>query len=353
MPRNGGVRAAARPVPAVRYAVVLFALALLPLVLLPLTACAPIPVDTGPSRRPPALTGVFMETRDGLHLPYRIWPAAGGENAVVVALHGFNDYGEFFDGAARYLAGRGVTSYAYDQRGFGGAMLRGRWFETARYAEDAGDFLRLVAARHSGKPVYLLGDSMGGAIAMLTLTGPDAPPVAGAVLVAPAVWGRVTMPWYQRAALWFAAHTVPAMPLSTRGIQVTPSDNIEMLRALGRDPLIIKGARVDTVHGLVDLMDAALAAAPRFETPALILYGGRDDIVPKEPVRRMLTSLPPAASAARRIAVYDAGYHMLLRDLAAETVWRDVAAWIEDPARPLPSGAEAGAQRFLSATADR
>jgi hypothetical protein len=31
---------------------------------------------------------------------------------------------------------------------------------------------------------------------------------------------------------------------------------------------------------------------------------------------------------------------MLLRDLQAETVWRDILAWIENADAPLPSGAE-------------
>ena len=31
---------------------------------------------------------------------------------------------------------------------------------------------------------------------------------------------------------------------------------------------------------------------------------------------------------------------MLLRSLDRETVWRDIRAWIADPAAPLPSGQE-------------
>ena len=314
-----------------------------------LAACAPLPIATGDPGRPAALTGVIFETPDGFSLPYRHWPTAepGAERAIVVALHGFNDYSQFFDAPAKYFAKRGISSYAYDQRGFGAATLRGRWFETRKYAEDAGDFIRLIARRHPGKPVYLLGDSMGGAVAMLTLSSPDAPIVAGAILAAPAVWGRAAMPWYQRWSLWIAAHTIPSVPLTSRGLDITPSDNIEMLRALGRDPLIIKGARVDTIYGLVDLMDQALAASTAFNRSALILYGGRDDIVPKEPIRQMLRALPPASAEHRRVAVYKDSYHMLLRDLAAESIWNDIAEWIAAPSRPLPSGAEKATSTFL------
>lgn len=83
-------------------------------------------------------------------------------------------------------------------------------------------------------------------------------------------------------------------------------------------------------------MDDALAAAPAVQTPALVLYGAKDEIVPKRPTVRMLETM----NGSRRVAVYPAGYHMLLRDLQAETVWRDVAAWIRDRHAPLPSQAE-------------
>ncbi len=56
---------------------------------------------------------------------------------------------------------------------------------------------------------------------------------------------------------------------------------------------------------------------------------------------KKLARLPSTGDGRPRIAVYDAGYHMLMRDLQAEIVWRDIAAWLEDPAAHLPSGADA------------
>ena len=111
-----------------------------------------------------------------------------------------------------------------------------------------------------------------------------------------------------------------------------------MLRALSRDPLVIKQTRVDAMWGIVNLMDDALASARRFDAPALFLYGARDEIVPPDATLRMFESLP--ADGAHTIAVYDAGYHMLLRDLQAPTVWQDVLAWIGDRRATLPSGAD-------------
>jgi acylglycerol lipase len=124
-----------------------------------------------------------------------------------------------------------------------------------------------------------------------------------------------------------------------------PSDNIAMLRALARDPLVIKTTRVDTIKGLVDLMDMALAAAPRLHQKLLVLYGGRDEIIPPEPLGLMIEALPPGG---RRVAWYRDGYHMLLRDLDAPLVLRDIESWVADPAAPLPSGADKAEPRVMA-----
>lgn len=114
---------------------------------------------------------------------------------------------------------------------------------------------------------------MGGAVVINAMTRPGKPAVAGVILAAPAVWGRDTMPWYQTSLLWTLYHTVPWMTLTGKGLKIMPSDNIEMLRALGRDPLVIKETRVDAIYGLTNLMDNALGAAEKLDDETLLLYG--------------------------------------------------------------------------------
>ena len=97
------------------------------------------------------------------------------------------------------------------------------------------------------------------------------------------------------------------------------------------------------LSGLANLMDRALAAAPRVgrnpPLPVLILYGEKDEVIPRGPTRQFLAALPDPPPAPRAVALYADGWHMLMRDLQAPVVIGDIAAWIADPARPLPSGA--------------
>ena len=129
-------------------------------------------------------------------------------------------------------------------------------------------------------------------------------------------------------ALWVTAHTVPGMTVSGKGLKIWPSDNIEMLRANSRDPLFQKKTRADAVWGLVNLMDAAREAPEGIKSapPILMLYGEKDQIIPRAPTEAVRKTLEAKLGAT--VHVYPHGYHMLLRDLQAETAWKDVVAFV-------------------------
>ena len=317
------------------------------LLTLTLGGCAVEVHPPGPPIAPAALADGGWRAADGVTLPMRVWPPAGRPLAVVLAVHGMNDYSHAFEEPGKALAARGIAVYAYDQRGFGRGPHPGTWSSGEAMAADLRAAATLIARRHPGVPLYLLGESMGGAVVMVAVAGQPPPEVAGIILSAPAVWGRDDMNIFQCAALWLSYHVVPGWELTGQGLEIQPSDNIEMLRQLSLDPLVIKATRVDAIKGLVDLMDQAVAAAPLVGPPALVLVGAKDEIIPAAPTWRTIARLP-AIGATQRVAFYPRGYHMLLRDLQAATVIDDIAAWIADSTRPLPSGADLGAEAELA-----
>jgi alpha-beta hydrolase superfamily lysophospholipase len=276
--------------------------------------------------------GLVME--DGVRLPLSVW-AAERPRAVVVAVHGFNGYANDFSLPGPWFAARGVSFYAYDQRGFGRQDAeRGVWPGTERLARDLVVAVDLVEKRHGHLPVFVLGFSMGGAVALQAATqGLEA---QGLVLAAPAVWGWQDMNPLYRVALWGAAHAMPASTATGGGLGVQVSDNIEWLRAYGRDPLNIRETRFDALFGLVDLMQEAQDAAPAARLPALFVYGANDEIIPEAPTTRVMASY----GGTRRVAIYASGWHMVLQDKQRERVWRDILTWMSDPSAALPSGEE-------------
>ena len=277
---------------------------------------------------------------DGYRLPLSVWHPAGEPQAIVLGLHGFNDYSAAFSAPAELLAANNIMTVAYDQRGFGETSQRGIWPGPDVLQQDAHTMVQLLCKQYPGMPLFLLGESMGGAVVMGIIQNAETSCLKGVILVAPAVWGWQTMPLWQRSALWLAAHTVPGHTLTGAGLDLTPSDNIDMLRALGRDPLVIKETRIDAVFGLTNLMETALLSGQQLTLPALILYGEQDDIIPPNSMCAMMKRLPGPSAGQWRLVLYPAGYHMLTRDLQAAVVLQDMLSWIKNQSAPLPSAQE-------------
>jgi alpha-beta hydrolase superfamily lysophospholipase len=306
--------------------------------LLALTAaCAPRIAAEGPEIRMPAIehgegAGIAADryvTRDGLRLGLAHWDAKD-PFAVIVALHGMSDYSNAFAMPAPWWAEHGISTYAYDQRSFGRSPEPGIWPANAILRRDLSDFVDTVKARHPGLPVYVLGESMGGAVAMTAFASDTPPKADGLILVAPAVWSRKTMPLSYRLALWTTAHTFRWWALSGSGLKIMPSDNIAMLIAIGRDPLFQKRTRADEIYGLVSLMDEAYESPARLnKVPLMFIYGGNDQIIPKGPTEQVVSQLGSNATVKR----YPQGYHMILRDLEGGARWADIALWIGAQAR--------------------
>jgi alpha-beta hydrolase superfamily lysophospholipase len=287
---------------------------------------------------------------DGADLPLRVWhPWDRPAEAVILALHGFNDYSKGFAAPGKGMARRGFIFYAYDQRGFGRTAEPGIWAGQDRMIDDLRIAARLIKARHPDLPLFLLGESMGGAVVMTATVGEDPPVADGLILAAPAIWGWQTLPPIARQITEGAAHVVPWMTVVPTGVHAKASSNRAALRDLARDPLVIKKTRIDAAYGLVNLMTDAFDAAAKLERPRwLLLFGAREGILDRSAVNQALPHFRDLPPEQGRIAIYRRGYHLLLRDFNQYAVYDDMAAWMRDPAAPLPSGADTrGAEKSI------
>ncbi len=308
-----------------------------------LGACAQMTVQT-PLAPEPTFAGPRLEADrfvsfDGAKLGLSRWDAAGGEPwAVIVGVHGMDDYANAFHLAAPYWSSRGIATYAYDQRGFGRSPQRGVWAGDALMTEDLRTIVALIRAKYPHAIIAVAGESLGGAVAIEAFAS-DRPPAADRlVLLAPAVWGWSSQPLAYKLALTLAARLAPAKVFEPPGFvtdHISASDNTEELIAMGRDPLMIWGARSDALYGLVTTMEHGWREIGQVKTPTLYLLGDKDQIIPREPALQAARRLP----AGDRTAEYAEGWHLLMRDKQAHNVWADVAAFVRDPAAPLPSGA--------------
>lgn len=309
---------------------------------LTLAACTPtwqsdrLSAAEAPSH--PILAASHFTARDGHRLPLRVWPAAGAPRAMAIALHGFNDYSKAYEMPAAWWAARGVQVYAYDQRGFGASAEAGIWAGTELLTKDLADLAGLVRAANPGLPLYLVGESMGAAVILVAAAGAEAPLADGLILSAPAVWAGGRYNAFAKASAWLMAHTLPWVTLSGRGLKIQASDNVEMLRALGRDPLFIKETRADALWGLTVLMEEALDAAPNVRAPTLLLYGDKDEVMPDDSFDEVQARLANGPRDGPRIVRYSEGWHLLFRDLGREAVFKDTLDWMRRAEARAASG---------------
>ena len=301
------------------------------------TACSPTVVPEGQAVRAPAMSGDQYVAADGTALPLAVWPAAqGAPRAVILGLHGFGDYRNAFEEPAAIWSEEGITTYAYDQRGFGRSPTRGRWPGTDTLVDDAVAMAALLRARYPGVPLYIVGESMGGAVALVAADrGMEGD---GLVLISPALRSRASLGPIASAAATILAHLIPWLPAGPTSIDFQPTDNPRTIEKLRKDPLMLRQPRFDMGYGLLDLMDAACADAAELRMPYLMLHGLGDRIIPARPVRAAIAVMPRRADS--RLAFYKNGYHMLLRDKEGPEVTADIAAWMADHQAALPSGAD-------------
>ena len=286
-------------------------------------ACAPTVRPAGPPIAQTVLGPDVFVASDGTELPLQSWGDLENPDAVILALHGMGDYANAFMELGEQIGPKGIAIFAYDQRGFGRSPSRPFWAGAASMVNDASDVLTLLRARYPDKPVYLLGNSMGGAVAIIT-AATRGHLMDGLVLVAPAVWNRDMMPWYQTAPLSIISHSLPWLPLTGRGLDIWPSDNIEMLRRLSRDPYMMSSVRVDLIAGVADIMDLARLRAGDITVPTLLLSGEQDQVIPPEAVTALDEVLSAGNLPTYDRCLYPAGYHMLLRDLNGPVVIEDI-----------------------------
>jgi len=100
----------------------------------------------------PAFRGNRFVSFDGAELGLMTWradgPYADDPWAVIIGLHGMDDYSNAFHMAGPWWAKQGITTYAFDQRGFGRSPGRGVWAGEDLMVDDLRAACAVARQRH-------------------------------------------------------------------------------------------------------------------------------------------------------------------------------------------------------------
>ena len=292
---------------------------------------------TAPRPRPrvqaPTLHADHVVTGDGVRLPLARWQPAAAPRALVLGVHGYGDYRQSFARIGAWLAERGVALLAYDQRGFGESDARGRWPGAATLIEDLADVILAVRAGEPGPPLVVLGESMGGAVALAGLSSGKVAGVDRLILAAPAVRGRdVPLQQLHDLALRLGALALPWLAIELRRggrPWLTPEES----KRLADDPLILRELSVGTYEGLIELAGLASLAPAIALPPTLVLYGGLDRTI----ARRAIEELVERLGGQGTLRLDPERHHLLLHETGAEELFAACLDWL--PAAPAAAPA--------------
>ncbi|MEO1331248.1 MAG: alpha/beta fold hydrolase [Pseudomonadota bacterium] len=262
--------------------------------------------------------GRYAFGHDGARLRMFAYPAVDARDRpvppklVLVAVHGYGEHATLTYGdVAESWAEKGVTTYAYDQRGFGKNVSRGAWPGGDALVKDLAYVVRAARKAHPNAPLGIIGHSMGGAVTMTALGEDRVPEADAAVLLAPASLGGDQLADYVRAFLWVYTAMAPDERIAGSGLgAVTLSDNPEALAELEADPHYLASGSPREYLGNVRLMDRAVVAAETVRTPVLVVWGAKDEIMPGAAVRAAFAKIP----GEKRYLELPEGYHLLIRD---------------------------------------
>lgn len=288
----------------------------------------------------PADTHITMS--DGMSIPVRFYPspAPSHPRAIILAFHGFGDSRDAWEIMAPALNAQNIMIVAPDIRGFGQATLSNRWSSTNRMVDDGIEELAWVQQHWPTTDITVMGESMGGAVALLLATRPSTPPSTKTILLAPATLD-IGQPLHSILDFW--DWLTPQSRLTgahVPGHRRIATDNLPALRRMFFDPLTQHSTTVHALNGLTSLMTCALQRAPTVHTPLLLIYGSNDQFIPPFATRTLLQRLPSTI----RFDVISGGHHLLTRDKRGVT--DDVLAWLTTPQRFLPSGGDFSAEQW-------
>lgn len=279
-----------------------------------------------PRDQTPELRADALIVGDGARLPLISWRPKGPAKAIVLGLHGFGDYRRAFRLAGPWFAARRTSLLAYDQRGFGETETRGQWPGAADLIQDLADAVLLLRERHPGVPLILLGESMGGAVALAGLGQGVVTGVDRLILSAPAVRGQIPLRQMHDLALRLGALALPWLAIALRRGARPWLEPGEAAR-LADDPLVLRQISIGTYDGLIELLNLATADPAVPLPPTLLLYGELDATIPRIAIDDLAERLDRVT-----LEVYPERHHLLLHETTSHAVLEDCLAWIDAPA---------------------
>jgi alpha-beta hydrolase superfamily lysophospholipase len=267
----------------------------------------------------------FFQGVGGAKLYYQCWWSEKDPLAVLGIIHGFGEHSGRYMNVVTYLTFHGYKLYGFDHRGHGRSPgQRGHINHWGDYRGDVRAFLQMIIKQEPGRPMFLLGHSMG-ALIVLDYILRDPEGLRGAITSGAPIKLVVDKPWRVTLARLLSQ----ILPRISFSIGLDKS-------ALSRDPEVIKTYEEDpVVHGvatarwsteLFATIEWVKTHADEVRIPILMVHGEADRLSLSEGTCSFYEEVP---FSDKELQIYPGGYHESHNDLDHERVTKDIRQWLE------------------------
>ncbi|MCC7529872.1 MAG: alpha/beta fold hydrolase [Candidatus Melainabacteria bacterium] len=262
---------------------------------------------------------------------------APGQGPVALYLHGIEGHSLWFANTAHLMASAGITVYAPDRRGAGlNFVERGHVESAAELIRDVEFFLKLVAERHPGQPVFLIGNCWGAKAAAIIVsdrhkwtTAGRAPSLSGLILICPAIKTKPDLNVVDKLSIALALLSGKAALRAHLPIPLTCSmftDNPVFLSYIDNDPLRLTSASKAFYFASFVLTLRSQSAASSIKIPTLILQSGNDAIVNVDGIESWFLQID---HKDKQLKKYSGAFHSMDFDNRHFVEYaRDLSDWI-------------------------
>lgn len=262
----------------------------------------------------------------GLSLFEHWWRPKDGVRANVILVHGLKDHGGRYDHVVEWLARCGYAVYAPDLRGHGKSDGERFYVDSFdEYVDDLDVFVGRIRRREPDRPMFLLGHSMGGAVASRFVLERE-PDLRGLILSAPALEPNENVSpvliWLS-GVISFLFPRAPVTKVDVKALSHLP----EVIEAARKDPLSNdRPAPARTGYEILQAMRRIQEKAHGITLPVLLMHGTEDHLTNPRGSERLFEL---AGSEDKELKLYEGLYHEILNEEEWERVLGDIADWLD------------------------
>lgn len=255
---------------------------------------------------------------DGIELRGRVDAPTRAKAAVVIA-HGLCEHYGRYDYLTARLNTAGYTVYRFDHRGHGRSGGKDTWYDDReQIVKDIDQFADLALEEMVGKPVFMLGHSMGGYAAAeygTMLPGK----MAGYVLSG--AWTR------DNGGLGKVPDDLPDDTYVPNELGDGVCSDPGVGQAYMEDPLVRKSFSVALIRSVVAGQKWMKENAQQFSDPVMLMHGADDGLVSPLDSLEMFQEI---ASKDKSLRVYAGLFHEIFNEYKKDRVIRDAIEWLDD-----------------------